>query len=275
MTKTHLVLSMPQGIVTATSLGLGDFAWHRSPGSGKYFQGRSILIELAVEHGKPAFTYLDEGGWRDAAADTAVAMEGAQGGKKTKTALSNNAFSCTPIAAYRSVHLVKTGGQLLGLEGGGPIAEFRGATCTEQMTPNEIAEAIGQPTLSNRTPRLYMTFGPIEFLVLSTLTPAEYTWYATHRPGKKFRQVMFAELREPQPHLTAQSIFDAARRELAETAGKKTKTILIGETLNRVPFSAWSGYDRETEGGLYVGDGGSMRLWRLPERIPRAWERAY
>ena len=252
MTVAKLVLSLPQGIITATSLSLPELGQHRSPGSGKYFEGRSILVDLAVRDGKPAFDFLDEGGWRDAGADAAQALAEATKGKRTKTALSNNAFSATPISAWEQVYLAKTGGELLQMVDSGEVARFDGAECHEHMTPDDIARAIGQPPPAHRVPRLYMVFCPVELLMLTNLTPAEYVWYATHRPGKKFRAVAFAEVREdPGLHLAAHSIFDA------------------------VPFPAWVGYDREAPGGVYVGARTHAHLWSFPERVPRAWERAY
>src|SRR5512145_797594 len=97
----NLILSLPHGIITATSLGVAGFAWHRSPGSGSHFRGRVVLVDLAVEGCEPAFEFFDEGGWRDARGDTVAALAAASEGKRTKTALSNSAFSVTPIAAYR------------------------------------------------------------------------------------------------------------------------------------------------------------------------------
>lgn len=273
MQNVSLVLSIPQGIVTATSLPLKDFAWHRSPGSGKYFHGRSILVDLALKDGKPDFHFLDEGGWRDAQADTASALESVARGKRTKTALSNNGFSCTPTSAYRQVYLAKTGGQLLDLERAGNVATYTNGTCNEGMTPDEIATAIGGPKLTTRAPRLYFVFAPIEFVVLSNLTPAEYVWYATRRPGKVFRQVCFTELRGAETRLVADAVMDDARKELA-ASHKKTKTITGGNMIERVSYVQYVGYDREAEGGIYVGDRSSLALWRFPEKIPRAWERA-
>jgi hypothetical protein len=272
-----LVLSLPQGIITATSLSLPELGRHRSPGSGKYFDGRSILVDLAVRDGKPAFAFLDEGGWRDADADATQALAAvAKDGKRTKTALSNNAFSATPIAAWEHLYLAKTGGELLEMVSGGEIATFNGAECHEHMTPDDIARAIGQAPPARRVPRLYMVFCPIELLMLTNLTPAEYVWYATHRPGKRFRAVAFAEVNEdPGLHLAAHAIFDAARSELSRDVAKKTKTVVLGGTFDRVPFPAWVGYDREAPGGVYVGAKTHARLWTFPERIPRAWERAY
>jgi hypothetical protein len=277
MTVAKLVLSLPQGIITATSLSLPDFGRHRSPGSGKYFEGRSILVDLRVQDGMPAFDFLDEGGWRDAGADAAKALHAAaRDGKRTKTALSNNAFSATPISAWEHVFLAKTGGELLQLVQAQEIARYDGAECHENMTSDDIARAIGAAPPARRTPRLYMVFCPIELLMLTNLTPTEYVWYATRRPGKKFRAVAFTEVREdPGLHLAAHTVFESARRELLANADKKTKTIVFGDCFNRVPFPAWIGYDREATGGVYVGDQTQARLWTFPERIPRAWERAY
>ena len=270
-----LLLNVPQGSITATSLGIDGFAWHRSPGSGKYFQGRYVLVDLGLEQGKPAFRFLEEGSWRDATADTASALESVATGKRTKTALSNNAFSCTPIDAYRRVFLVKTGGETLELEGAGEIARFRPSDCHEGMSPDEVAAATGLPPQSAREPRLYMVLAPVEFIVLSNLTPAEYVWYATHRPGKLFRQVLFTELRADQAHLAAEAVYQNARKALAEASRKKTKTVVTGESLNRVPFGAWVGYNHEAQGGLYAGNASKVLLWRFPQSISRSWERVH
>lgn len=277
MSQAKLVLSLPHGIITATSLTVPAFAKHRSPGSGKYFEGRSILVDLAVRDNKAAFQFLDEGAWRDANADAQIALTAASdGGKRTKTALSNNAFSCTPISAWEHVYLAKTGGELAEMVDGGTVATFSSAECHEHMTPDEIAKVIGQPPPAKRTPRLYMTFCPIELLIYSNLTPAEYIWYATHRPGKVFRAVAFTEVREdPGLHLAATTVFESAKRELEGSTDKKTKTVIFGDCFNRVPFTGWIGYDREAVGGIYVGDRTSARLWNFPERLPRPWERAY
>ena len=70
MEQLNLILSLPQGAMTATNLGIEGFAWHRRPGSGKFFQGRTIFFDLALSNRRPDFTYLDEGGWRDAMGDT-------------------------------------------------------------------------------------------------------------------------------------------------------------------------------------------------------------
>jgi hypothetical protein len=277
MAILNLLMSLPVGSITATSLSVEEFARHRSPGSGKYYQGRSILTSLALKGDRPDFEYLGEGGWRDTRKDTEDAIRAALGGKRTKTALSNRAFSCTPLAAYQNVYLAKTGGQILELVRGERVS-FRESVCQEEMTPGEIAEAIGQPQQSNRKPRLYMIIAPTDFLVLSSLTPAEYAWYATHRPGKIFRHILFTELDESRvghAFLVAEEIYRSAYTELTENRKKKTKTIVMGDCLNRVPFTTWVGYDREDPGGLYVGDKQSVELWGFPEKIPRAWERAY
>lgn len=276
MSQAKLVLSLPQGIITATSLAVNDFARHRSPGSGKYFDGRSLLVDLAVEDGKPAFQFLDEGGWRDANGDATAALAAASAGKRTKTALSNNAFSATPISAWRDVYLAKTGGEVLHMNASTEIAAFKEAECHDGMKPDDIAKAIGQAVPGKRSPHLYMIYCPIEVLVLSNLTPAEYVWYATHRTGKRFRAVAFTEVHvDPGLRLTATAVLDEARRDLAEHTTKKTKTIVFGDVFNRIPFTAWVGYDHEAQGGIYVGDAKTARLWTFPEKIPRAWERAY
>lgn len=274
MQAPSLVLSLPQGIVTATSLGIAGLADHRSPGSGKYYHGRSILVDLATRELAPGFDYLAEGDWRDANGDSRAALAAVAAGKRTKTALSNNGFSCTPVAAWRSVHLVKTSGHALALEHAATHG-FAAGSCRDGMTPDDVARAAGLAPPAVRVPRLYMTICPIEFVMLSNLTPAEYAWYATHRPGKKFRQVAFAELgAERSGHLAAGSILQAARDELAQRAHKKTKTLVFGEAFNRVPYTAWVGYDRQAEGGLYVADASAWSNWRFPERIPHSWERA-
>jgi len=275
MAQSRLILSLPHGILTATSLTAEGFAKHRSPGSGKYFHGRTVLVDLALQGGKAGFQFLDEGGWRDATADTNAALAATEEGKKTKTALSNNGFSCTPVSAYQDVYLVKTGGAALKMEAAGSIATFTNHACTDEMTPAQIAKTIGQPEPSHRKPRLYMTLAPVEMLVYSNLTPSEYAWYAMHRPGKVFRQVMFAEVRVDARHLVAEAIFHADRAELVQDANKKTKTVLLGDSFNHIQFPAWVGYDREVTGGLYVGDRTGLSLWHFPSSISRSWEREY
>ncbi|MBM4062724.1 MAG: hypothetical protein FJ265_16750 [Planctomycetes bacterium] len=277
MPQPKLVLNIPHGIITATSFSIPDFARHRSPGAGKYYEGRSILVDLALEGNAPGFQYLDEGGWRDARADTVEALTAvAEEGKRTKTALSNNAFSCTPVAAWRSVYVAKTSGDVLQLDPGREIARFPDIACSQHMAPDAIAEAIGQPVPDRRAPRLYMVLSPIQMLVLSNLTPIEYVWYAVRRPGKRFRAVAFTELHDkPGMRLAATAVFEDAHTELSQHADKKTKTIVFGDCFNRVQFPAWVGYDHETPGGLYVGDQRSMQLWQFPKRISHHWEREY
>jgi hypothetical protein len=275
MDQVQLLLSVPQGSITATSLGVDGYAWHRSPGSGKHYHGRSILVDLATSPGgEPDFTFHDEGGWRDAGADTVAAVAAVRGGKRTKTALSNNAFSATPVAAFRRMYLVKTGGQTLELEAPRSLATFRDGACHEGMAPDQIAETIGLAKPAERRPRAYMIFCPTEFIVLSNLTPEEYVWYATHRPGKIFRQVIFAEIPVSEAYGAAESVYEAAVKELAGDRHKKTKTIVTGDCINRVPFQSWLGQGGERVGGLYVGDGKGVQVWRFPATIPSRWERA-
>jgi len=276
MEPVKLLLHVPGGFVTATSLGVTGFAEHRSPGSGKYFQGRAVLVELAIRGTEPAFVFLEEGGWRDAGADTRWALAAAASGKRTKTALSNNAFSCTPLSAWERVHLVKTGGEVLDLGAPESLAQFSAGECGDDMTPDDVARAAGIAPPPSRTPRLYMTLAPIEMLVFSNLTPEEFTWYTARRRGKVFRQVAFAELRsDPGVMLAAELKIEAASREVAADSRKKTKTVIVGDSLGRVPYRAWIGYERHHRGGLYTGDGSSCRLWPFPERIPRNWENAW
>jgi len=276
MSETHLILSIPHGVITATSLGIEGLAWHRSPGSGKHFKGRKLFVELAVSDGKPAFQYLDEGGWRDTAGDTARALAAAAAGKRTKTALSNNAFSCTPIDAYRRIYLVKTGGEVMELEAAGQQHAFTTHECGEEMSPTQVGAAAGVPEPGSRKRRLYLVMCPIQLLLVSNLTPVEYAWYATHRPGKVFRQVVFTELQTEQTHLAAQSRFTDARLELEVQPEKKTKTIVSDDCMNEVTYQSWVGYDRSAhaDGGLWVADRNHLGLWRFPQEIPLAWERA-
>jgi hypothetical protein len=275
MDQVQLLLSVPQGAITATSLGVDGFAWHRSPGSGKHYHGRSILIELGTTSGgEPEFAYYDEGGWRDARADTVAALTAARDGKRTKTALSNNAFSATPVSAYRRMFLVKTGGETLELEAPRPLALFKESACHEGMAPDEIAAAIGLARPAERRPRAYIVFGPTEFILLSNLTPEEYVWYATHRPGKIFRQVLFTEIPVAEAHGAAESVYEAAVRELSSDKHKKTKTIAHGDCINRVPLQAWLGQGGDRAGGVYVGDPRGVQLWSFPAVIPHKWQRA-
>jgi hypothetical protein len=274
MATVNLVLTIPQGSVIATSLGLEGLAWHLSPGSGRHFRGRAIFVDLALDGERPGFHFLDEGGWRDAGADTAAAIDAVAHGKRTKTALSNDAVSSVPIGAWRSCSLVKTGGQLAALEPALEFARYAGHACHEEMSPAEVAAAIGQPEPPQRAPRLYAVLAPIELLMMTNLTPAEYGWYATHRRGKVFRQLCFTELQHDQPQLAARSQFDEARAELSANPRKKTKSITREGLLNGVTFQDWVGYGRNGDGGLYVGDRDRLGLYRFPERMPAKWEKA-
>lgn len=271
MKQLNLVLTLPHGSVVATSLGVEGLAWHRSPGSGKHFRGRSVLVDLAVNGDGLGFDYLDEGGWRDAKADTRAALAAALEGKRTKTALSNGGFSVVPISAYRSVSLVKTSSKALALSAPETLARFTNHVCHSELSTDEVAKAAGLAVPTERQPRLYLVLAPVEFLLLSNLTPAEYVWYATHRSGKQFRQVMFTEVNGDFEPRLAESVFQGARREL-EDQKKKTKTLLTGDCLNDVPFSQWAGYASQT-GGIYVGDRDQAQVWRFPS-IPATWERA-
>lgn len=271
MSDSCLVLTLPVGNLTATSLDVAGYAHRQRPGSGKHFIGRTVYAQL-----RPLgdFKFLDEGGWRDSAEDASMALRATDGGKKTKTALSNNALLTVPISAFSKVYLGKTGGELLPLEGPAPLGTFGSRECGEHMTPSEVAAAIGQPGPASRAPRLYLVLAPVQFLVLSSLTPTEYTWYATHRPGKRFRQVVFTELNFDPPNLLNQGKFDSAREELTKNPDKKTKTVINGDIYNHVPFEGWVGYDGKQVGGLYVGDHEGAQLWRFPNPIPFAWDRA-
>lgn len=272
MKPVKLVLTIPQGSLIATSLGIEDFAWHRSPGSAKYFRGRSVLVDVATNEQGPGFEFLDEGGWRDARADTAAAIVAAAGGKRTKTALSNYGFGTVPLSAYRGVHLVKTSAKVLPLEAPEKRAVYTAHGTAVDLTSDDVARAAGLKPPATRHPRLYLVLAPTEFLLLSNLTPEEYIWYSTHRPGKVFRQVMFTEVdRDFRPRLVAESVYASALDELTDSK-KKTKTLVTGDCLNDVPFAQWAGYD-DRAGGLYVGDRNQALLWRFPA-IPRAWERA-
>jgi hypothetical protein len=271
----NLVLTLPHGSLIATNLGLEGLAWHLSPGSGKFFRGRSIFVDLAVKNDKPAFEFLDEGGWRDAAGDTISAIEQVRAGKRTRTALSNNAFSAVPLEAYGACSLAKTEGCVLPLDPLVEIARYSKEECQEDMTPADIAKAIGHPEPPSRTPRIYSIFAPIEFLMISTLTPAEYAWYATRRRGKVFRQVLFTELRTDPIQLAAHNRFEEARTELFKNPLKKTKSIAAMGIINQTHFHDWVGYDRKVEGGLYFANRSRLVAYRFPEQIPAKWDRAH
>jgi hypothetical protein len=273
MNQPQLILTLPHGNVTATSLGIDGLARRRSPGSGKHFRGRSIMVKLAADGEKPSFAYLDEGGWRDAYADSVLALAAVKAGSRTKTALSNDAFNCVPLSAYQECYLVKTGGETLALGAPKQLAIYTSLTCDEGMSGDQIAQAIGYVASGKRIPRLYMVISPIQFVMLSNLTPAEYAWYATHRPGKLFRQVMFTEIRQEQPQMAAQSRFADAYTELAEKETKKTKTIVFEDCMNQIPFHEWTGYRPEAEGGLYVGDRDHLIMYPFPATIPHTWEK--
>lgn len=274
MTDIRLVLIAPEAAIVATSLGIEGFVRHISPGSGKYFHRRAVLFDLALEGDRPAFSYMGEGGWRDAGRDTIAAVQAVRSGKRTKTALSNEAFSCTPLAAHRGCYLVKTGGLVQPMLPRGELVHFASHDCNEGVTPDEIAAAIDCPLPAQRIPRLYMVICPVELIVMSNLTPTEYAWYSTHRPGKVFRQVLFTEIKEELPHLAVRSSYIDARKELVSNPIKKTKTIIGGDCINRVLFSAWVGYKQPGLGGLYVADREHVRLWEFPSELEERWEKS-
>jgi hypothetical protein len=274
MERLNLVLTITYGSVVATSLGLEGLARHLSPGSGKHFEGRAVFADLALDGGAAAFSYLDEGGWRDAAGDTARALQGVVAGKRTKTALSNGGFGITPLDAYRAVYLVKTGGQTLPMGAASELTRWAAGECTDSMAPDDVARAIGAPAPAQRAPRLYAVLAPIELLVLSNLTPLEYAWYATHRPGKVFRQVCFTELSTDPAGLAASSRYENGRREIAANPQKKTKTVAVQNLLNAVPFEDWVGFRNPDAGGLYFSDRGHLLRVGFPREVPFAWERA-
>jgi hypothetical protein len=268
----NLILTLPHGVVTATSLGIEGFAHHRSPGSGKHFSGRTVLVDLALEGDMPGFRYLDEGGWRDANGDTAAAIAAVGGlGSRTKTALSHYAFGCTPLNAWRGCWLVKTGGETLKMQAPRKILTFSSHECSPQMTTDQVAHAIGRAALGPREPRTYMVLCPLELVVISNLSPEEYAWYATHRPGKIFRQLMFTELRADPTNIAAESRFEVARDELLKKPVKKTKTIVLEDCMNRIPFSEWTGFRGQEFGGLYTADRDAVSLWQFPETLSTAW----
>ncbi len=270
----HLVLSLPQGNVVATSLGIEDFAKHASPGTLGGIKDRKVLFDLASRDGAPAFRFLDEGGWRDANRDATDALAALTSGKRTKTALSNSAFSCTPIDAMQRSFLVKTGGQLLEMQQRVDLARFATHAANERMKPDDVAAASGQPPVAVRPPRQFLVLAPSEFLVLSNLSPAEYAWYSTHRPGKMFRQVSFVELEHEHHQLADRELYDRAHEELEKNPAKKTKTIVQHNCMNYLLFRDWRGYAVPSTGGLYVADREHCAVWRFPEVVPRAWERA-
>ena len=272
MGELNLVLTIPQGIVVATSLGLEQYAKHRSPGSSKFFRGKTVMVDLALEGDRPAFNFSAEGGWRDTYNDTITALGEVRSGKRTKTALSNDGFNVIPVKAFRQILLAKTGGLLLPMAPPEPLQQFENHDCHEGLTTEQIAGIIGRTGAHNNVPRLLMVLMPVQFLVMTNLTPIEYAWYATHRPGKIFRQVLFTELGADQPDIAAASRFEDAREELALKPTKKTKVIAMGECFNDVPFHAWVGYRGEKPGGLYVGDRTVVSLWPFPEIIPRSWD---
>jgi len=273
MRNVNLVLSLPQGTVVGTSLGIEGFARHRSPGSGEYFAARAIYFDLAIRGNEPAFEYFDEGGWRDALADTKRALESCQT-KRTKTALSNNAFSATPIDAYQTAFVAKTGGHVVQLEAGRKLASFKAHKCSEEMTSNDVADAAGLPRPNQRVPRCYLVLGPIDFVMLSNLTPEEYVWYSTHRPGKVFRNVIFSEIRPEPRTFVAERTYEEALEELEKDPTKKTKTVYYGSALDKIHFKHWVGFGGQEPGGLYTGDREKVSLWQWPAKVPTAWERA-
>jgi hypothetical protein len=274
MENSNLVLTIPQGSVIATSLGIAGLAKHLSPGSGKHFHGRAIYVDLAVKDCTAAFDFQDQGGWRNAQADTNSALAGVCSGKRTKTALSNSAFDATPLDAFKAAYIIKTGGQVLEMEPFIDLVKFSSVDCPDGLTPQAIAQRIGQPEPMSRKPRMYLVFAPVELLVISNLTPIEYAWYATRRTGKIFRQCCFAELKSVQTQLAAHARYEECFREISEKPSKKTKTVALTNLLNNVPFQAWTGFDRKVEGGLYFADNKHLLVARFPQTLPWDWEKA-
>lgn len=271
--EINLILNIPYGSVTATSLGIPGYALHRSPGSGKYFRGKNIMIDLAIEGLHPDFRFDDEGGWRDAAGDTLSALAAISGGKRTKTALSNSAFNVVPLSAYRTVHLVKTNGAIQEMAPPERVRDFLNHGCHEEMTPDQVSRAIGATPPAVRKPQFFMILAPVQFLLLTNLTPEEYGWYATHRPGKIFRRVMFSQLRDVPYDFAAASRFQEAHEDLQAHPEKKTKSVVFGEILNDVSYDHWIGYQDEAKGGLFVGERDGISLWPFPEKIAPAWHK--
>ncbi|MBP7126150.1 hypothetical protein KBD49_07275 [Myxococcota bacterium] len=274
MSSPRLILILPQGSVLATSLGIDGLAKHLSPGSGKHFQGRSLFLELRTTDHRPDFQFLDEGGWRDAQGDSRAALEAVAAGKRTKTALSNSGFLCTPLSAIQQIHVVKTGGEALALDPVERLLSLPPGDCPENLPPQEIARRIGQAEPASRKPRMYMVLSPLELLVISNLSPSEYAWYATRRPGKVFRQCCFAELDLQHVPWVAETRFQSSLEEITRKPTKKTKTVAMSNLMNEAPFHRWIGYDRTEEGGLYLADRDSLWLARFPKTIPFPWERA-
>ncbi len=272
MSDPNLILTVPYGLIVATGLGLQGYAKHRSPGSGKFFHGKTIMVDLALEGDRPAFKYLDEGGWRDAGGDTIAAIAAVRAGKRTKTALSNYGFSVTPLSAFKRLFLCKTAGELLEMSAPVSIITYTNHVCHEGLTTEQVAGAIGRPYSGSRNARTFLVIEPVPFLVMTNLTAEEYGWYATHRPGKIFRQVLFAELGEEHPEVVAVSRYEEAREELEKKPSKKTKVIAVGEFLDEIPFRNWIGYRGGVRGGLFAGDRNGLSLWQFPAAIPRSWD---
>lgn len=157
---------------------------------------------------------------------------------------------------------------------GSLLHKFGESGCTEEMSPADVAAAAGVPDTAHRRARFYMVMCPIELLLVSNLTPVEYAWYATHRPGKMFRQVVFTELHTEQPHLAAQSRYIEALKEISDDPEKKTKTIVSEDCMNELPFHSWLGYHRKNQGGLYIANNDHIDLWKFPVELPVAWDRA-
>ena len=160
------------------------------------------------------------------------------------------------------------------MQPGEQIAQFRGRASAENLSPDEIAQVAELPAVEKRGTHYYLVISPVEMLVLSNLTPAEYVWYATHRSGKLFRQLLFAELSQHMRDVASRDVFETALEELTDTPRKKTKTVMLGQCFAQIPYSGWRGYGEAAVGGLYGGDRDGAILWRFPKEIPHAFERA-
>jgi len=82
------------------------------------------------------------------------------------------------------------------------------------------------------------------------------------------------ELNTEPSYLAAESISAGSREVLVTNPKKKTKTIVIRNCIDRIPFSSWHGYSATGRGGLYLGDRDHLAVYRIPADKPAAWERA-
>lgn len=158
--------------------------------------------------------------------------------------------------------LVKTSAKALSLSGPEKVATFTNHVCDSDLSTDEVSKAAGLPVPAQRLPRLYLVLAPVEFLILSNLTPEEYLWYSTHRAGNMFRQVMFTEVLPTSSRAWPKASTRAPCASWKTSARRPRPCCRATASTTCRSASGW-GYASQS-GGLYVGDRNHAMLAALP-----------